>query len=233
MPSELDALDPVPEPLKLSSGTSVLVQDLKTRQFLKLLRILTHGALPLVSDGNIFRLDPNDEPDVFLKRLLSVVVLAIPDAEDETIEFLKSMVKPSGMIEGRRLNKLDFERNNALSDAVNTELDNPELEDLLSLVEIIVRREAADIQALGKRLMAMFTLAQKTGQVPSSGSPSPSHPGSTQTSSAVSPAPSTSSPASTAGETPTSSTSASGGSVSVSLPSENVASTAVGSDSNG
>jgi hypothetical protein len=230
--SELDALDPVTETVKLSSGTTVVVETLKARQFFKLLRILTHGALPLVSEGSIFRLDPNEDPDIFGKRLLSIVVLAIPDAEDETIEFLKSMVRPSGLIERRNLNKRDFERNTALWDAVNIELDNPELDDLISLVEAIVRREAADIQALGKRLMSLFRVAQKTGQIPGT-SPSPNLPASTERSSAASPAPSTSSPTSTDGPTQTSENSASDGFVNVSLPFENAVSTAPGSDSNG
>ena len=39
-------------------------------------------------------------------------------------------------------------------------LDNPELEDLVDLIEAIVRREAKDIMALGKRLAAMLKLAK-------------------------------------------------------------------------
>lgn len=227
--SELDALDPVPETVKLSSGTTVILEDLKARQFFKLLRIVTRGALPAMQDFSVFRIDPNDNPTEFGARLLGVVVLAIPEAEDEAIEFLRSMVKPVGLIERRGLNKQDLERNKELWTAIYTELENPELEDLVTLIEAIVRREAADIQALGKRLAGMFKLAQKTGQVPSS--PSPTSP--TVTSSVVSPEPSTSSATNTGGVTTNVETSLSGDSGNASPPSVNDATTSVGLASNG
>ena len=231
--SELDVLDPVPEQVKLTSGTTVILERLRARQFFKLLRILTHGALPLVADGSLFRLDPDLDGAVFLQRLLSVVLLAIPDAEDETIDFLRAMVKPVGLIERPGLSKADFTRNNALRDQLTVELDNPELEDLVNLVEAIVRREAEDIQALGKRLVSMFNLAKKTGQIPGVEPNSPNLTSPTGTFSADSPEPSTSSPASTDGATSTSSTSPSDASGNASPPSENVASTANGSAGNG
>lgn len=231
--SELDALDPVPEEIKLTSGTTVVVQRLRARQFFKLLRILTHGALPLVSDGSLFQLDPDSDPGVFVTRLLSLVVLAIPDAEDETIAFLKAMCQPAGLIQRRNLSKPEFARNTALSDQLDAELENPELDDLVTLVEAIVRREAGDIQALGKRLLAMFKLAEKTGQLPNGPSNSPNLASSTSTSSAASAEPSTSSPANTAGTTSSSQTSPSDGSDSVSQPFANAVSTSDGSGSNG
>lgn len=227
MSAELNALDGVPEQVKLTSGTFVEVVDLKSRQFFKFLRIVTHGALPLVNDMSLFRMNGDIDAEEFSARLLSIMLLSIPDAEKETIEFLQSMVKPVGLIEGRNLNKQDTERNNALWAAVDRDMENPELDDLISLVECIVKREAADIQALGKRLQGMFNLAQKTGQVPQSLS-SPA-----QNSSADSPAASTSSPASTDGPMSSSGISVSGGSDNVQLLFENAATTSSGSVSNG
>ncbi len=230
--SELDALDPIPEQVKLSSGTTVVLEDLRARQFFKLLRIVTHGALPLVQDMSLFKLDPDTDPGEFTAKLLSVLVLSIPDAEDETIVFLSSMVKPYGLIEGRRLNNQDRERNAALWSDLAREMDNPELDDLVTLIEAVVRREAGDIQALGKRLAAMFKLASRTGQLEPSPSPAPTS-APTPTSSVDSPAPSTSSPTSTDGPTSTSQTFGSVASVSVSPQFGSDATTPDGSASNG
>lgn len=227
MSSELNALDGVPEQVKLSTGTFVEVQDLKSRQFFKLLRIITHGALPLMNDMSLFRMSSDMSATEFGQRLLSVMLLSIPDAEKETIEFLQSMVKPAGLIEGRNLNKQDTERNSALWAAVDADMYNPELDDLVTLVETIIRREASDIQALGKRLQAMFKLAEKTGQVPNL------HTSPEANSSADSREASTSSRPSTDGPTTSSGISVSGGSDNAQLLFENGASTSSGSVNNG
>ena len=46
MTNELDALDPDTAIVTLSTGTQVQVARLKSRQFFKLLRIVTRGASP-------------------------------------------------------------------------------------------------------------------------------------------------------------------------------------------
>lgn len=224
--SELDALTPRLEQVTLSSGAVTVIQDLKTRQFLKLLRIFTHGALRELS---IFQLGSDADKDEFGAKLLSLVLMSVPDAEDEAIEFVQSMCKPYGLIEGRALNKQDKERNAELWRQLDSELENPELDDLITIVEAIVRREAADIQALGKRLAAMLNLAKKTGQL--SNSPHPTSP--TPNSSAASAEASTSSPPSTAGQTTSSAASPSDAYASVSPQSGSDASTPSGGASNG
>ena len=88
------------------------------------------------------------------------------------------MVKPVGLVDrrgGAKLNKQDNERNTELWTRVITDLDNPELDDLVTVIEAVVRREADDLVALGKRLGAMFRLAEKTGQIPPA-SPSQTYP---------------------------------------------------------
>ena len=230
MANELDALDPVPEQVKLLSGTVVVLEDLKARQFFRLLRIITHGALPLIQDMSLLQIDPEADAAEFTGKLLSVLVLSIPDAEDETIEFIRSMCKPDGLIEGRRLNKQDTERNTALWAGLAEELENPELDDLVTIIEAVVKRESADIQALGKRLAGMFKLAAKTGQLDPSRNPTSAP---TPTSSADSPEPSTSSPPSTAGTTTSSAASASVVYDSAWQRSESGDTTSAGSASNG
>ncbi len=226
---EVSALDSIPQTVKLADGTHVQIEQLRARQFFKLLRIVTHGSLPMLNDLSFFRMDPDGDAGEFAGRLLSVMLLSIPDAEDETIDFLRSMCKPVGLIERKGLNKVDTERNNALWAQLDEVLANPELDDLITLVEAIVKREAADIQALGKRLVGMFKLAERTGPLPTSPTPESTTPASSEDS----PVPSISSPASTDGPTPSSPTSPSPDSASASQPSVSVTSGAVGSTTSG
>ena len=147
----------------LASGTEVVIQPLKARQFFKLLRIITHGAGGMLLN---VKFSGDDTPEEFGAKLLALVGFAIPDAEEEVIDFLLAMVTPAGEKTGRKLSKEESAENKRLAEELFNELYNPELEDLVTLVEAIVKREAADLQALGKRLMAMFDLAKKTGQIP-------------------------------------------------------------------
>ena len=163
--TELDALDGSPGQLTLSTGLVIEIEDLKARQFFKFLRIITRGAMPNVKDMSLFKLDGDIDVRDFAGRLMSLVLLSIPEAENEAIEFVQAMCKPTGLIDrpAARLSKQDKERNNEMWTRFIVDLDNPELEDLVSIVEAIVKREAADIQALGKRLGGMFKMAEKTG----------------------------------------------------------------------
>lgn len=148
--------------ITLSSGAEIRILPLKTRQFFKLLRIITHGAGGMLLNLNISSTDSVEE---FSAKLLALVGFAIPDAENEAIEFIMSLVEPKDIKSGRSLSKKEKEVNEELSNALFDELYNPELEDTLTIIEAIVSREASDLQALGKRLMAMFKLAEKTGQI--------------------------------------------------------------------
>lgn len=229
MANEIDKLDPVPDQVTLKSGLVVQLESLRARQFFKLLRIITHGALPGMREAGLFDMDGLDS-DQFMGRLLSVTLLSIPDAEDETIEFVRSLCYPYGLIERKGLNKQDVERNKILWEALDEELENPSLDDLVTIIEAVVKREADDIQALGKRLASMFKLAEKTGQIDTSAqNPKESTPASSEDS----PAPSTSSRRNTATRTKSSSTRRSVESVSGSLLSESSSTTPVGSVSNG
>lgn len=147
--------------LILESGVEVVVVELRTRQFFRLMKIITHGAGAAIADlANI-----EGSVDEFVYRLLATVVLAIPDAEQETVDFLYSMVEPAGLKKGAVLNKQDREINTALWAAVDAEMANPEVQDTVSIIEAVVKREGEDLQALGKRLISMFKIAEKTGQL--------------------------------------------------------------------
>jgi hypothetical protein len=149
--------------VELSTGFKIKVLPLKSRQFFKLLRIITHGAGGLLMNLNF---SGDDSPEQFGAKLVALVAYAVPDAEDEVIEFLLAITEAVGTKSGRKLTKDERLANAELHEQLLDELDNPEMVDLITILETIVKRESEDLQALGKRLMAMFEVAKKTGQVP-------------------------------------------------------------------
>lgn len=209
--TELDRLDPVPVLRTLTTGTTVEVVRLRTRQFFRLLRVLTHGAGPAMMQSN---LDFTDEAEQFTSKLLMLVVMSIPDAETEAIAFLQSMCKPHGLVDkpASQLTKAEIEDNQALWEAFNTDLFNPELDDTIDLIEAIVTQEAPELQALGKKLERTFKLFRATGQDREQPEETPTPEQMAQGSREPSPSPSTSSRTSTGGRTSTSSSSRSAGS---------------------
>lgn len=211
--NEIDRIDPPPATLTLACGIEVSILPLRTRQLFKMMRIITHGAGQALQNAG---LDFSDEPAVFMQKLVSIVLFSIPDAEQETIEFVQAMVEPDGLVDKqpRDLNKQERERNVELWTALNLELWNPDPGDMIDLVENIIQREAKDIQALGKKIGRLIALASKTGQLNEAPATSPA-----PTSSASSPASSTPSRTSTAGRTTKSSTSRSGASAKSAAPS--------------
>jgi hypothetical protein len=161
--SELDRIDPQPETCKLSTGFEVEVVRMQTRQFFRLLRVLTHGAGPALAQSG---LDFAAGSEVFGQKLLMLVVMSIPDAEQEAIGFLASMCRPAGIVDksASQLTKQEDEANKAAWTQFNEELHNPGMGDTLDLIEAIIRREAPELQALGKKFQRTLDLFRKTGQ---------------------------------------------------------------------
>jgi hypothetical protein len=139
--------------VELANGSQVRIKPLKLREFLAMLKIVTRGAA--MAMGSV-RLDTNDED--FAQSLISLFLFAIPEAEDEAVDFIRLMVEPAGgpYAEGER---------EAAENKLFEDLDNPELEDIVTIVEGVIQREGKDLRALGKRLSTMLEVARKTGQV--------------------------------------------------------------------
>ncbi len=198
MTDELDALAPDLETATLSDGTVVQFHELKARQFFKLLKILTHGpAMQLMAaqgQGSIFQ----GTGEEILGRLVGFVAISIPDSFDETIQFLYDMVEPASLGHTKQSRVED----NAKLDHLAELLSNPEIDDLIDLIEIIVKRESSDLVALGKKVGKMLQVAEKTGQLPDSSQTSQE-----QSTSEASRAPATSSVPNMDGQTNTSLTS--------------------------
>ena len=140
------------EPVELINGSRVRIKPLRLREFLAMLKIVTRGAA--MAMGSV-RLDTND--DDFAQSLISLFLFAIPEAEEEAVDFIRLMVEPVGPF-------ADGERE-AAENKLFEDLDNPELEDIVTIVEGVVQREGKDLRALGKRLGTMLEVAKKTGQV--------------------------------------------------------------------
>jgi hypothetical protein len=149
---EIDRLDPQPVQMVLASGTEFDLEPLKLRQFLRLLRIVTRGAADVLDSAQL----DFEDPQSFVQTFLGMVLFSVPEAEEETVDFLKSMVKPRGMTGNPDKDLL-------LVRQLSSELDNPELEDTITIIQCVVQRESEDLRALGKRLGTMFQTAQKMG----------------------------------------------------------------------
>lgn len=167
--SELEVLDASPTEVTLKSGVRVNVERIRLRQLLRLFKILTHGAGPLMKDfGEMLNADAEE----LGSQLAVLLAISIPDAEDESIEFFRSMVKPVGLIEKRNISKAESEHNDELWNAVLTDIYNPELDDILNLIKTIVSQEAEHLRELGKQLTEMLLALnppQETGSRKSQG----------------------------------------------------------------
>lgn len=152
---DIDTLSPAPNEVTLDDGTVVLINRLKTREMMSLLKILTRGAGSVLGE---IGLSSDMDSGEFTGALLGATVLAIPEAEDEAIEFVTRMVSPKGVIEGRKLSRPEQEINEEIHTHLASILDNPELIDLITIISKVVEIEAPNIQSLGKSLAAIWKI---------------------------------------------------------------------------
>jgi hypothetical protein len=156
--TDVDILNETPTEVTLEDGRVVVVQRLKTRQLFKLLKIVTAGGVA----GSLSSLSlpgPDEDTSEFANQLMAIVAFSIPEAENEAIEFIQSMVLPKGTILKPK-SKADREANAELFADLEDYLYNPDIEDTISIIETIIRTESKDIQRLGKRLMSTFKVTQ-------------------------------------------------------------------------
>lgn len=149
---DIDTIASEATPLTLESGFEIKIERLKTRALMSLLKILTRGASEVLAT---LRFDADTPQEEFAGQLIGATILAIPEAEDETVEFIQRMVTPAGIKEGR-LTKADIQRNVELEQQLRQELEDPELTDLVTIVTEIIQTEAPHIRALGNQLGALL-----------------------------------------------------------------------------
>lgn len=151
--TELTALQGEGDTITLTSGTEIRVERLRTRQLFKFVRILTSGAGQILASLNLSR---DQDPAEFAGQLIALTVIAIPEAEDEAIEFIRSLVTPVGLVDAKT--KADREKNIELIESVYEELENPELDDVIAIFEKVIEAEAEHIQALGKKIISLISV---------------------------------------------------------------------------
>jgi hypothetical protein len=145
-------------PLKLLDGTLIAVKPLKMRELLKLLRIVTRGGAMLLPTLRFNGITTDD----FAQQFVAVILFAVPEAEIPTAEFIQSIVEPGDL---RADTKENSKYNEQQRELLLEKLENPDLEDLVTIVEAVVHNEKDDLQSLGKRLSQVFNLARKSGQL--------------------------------------------------------------------
>jgi hypothetical protein len=151
--NDVDALSPESDSITLESGFVVRVERLKTRGMFKLLKVVTRGGGPILMQ---MPLDFDDQEN-FIKQFLAVVVMAVPEAEDEAIEFIASMVTPEGY-DPKAKTKDAKKQNEDLFARLAEELDDPSILDTIAILTKIVTNEAGDIAAVGKNLAATLKI---------------------------------------------------------------------------
>jgi len=114
------------------------VGRLKTREFLALLQILTNGIGPGLKDVKLDTSSPEDAA----KDLAALLLVALPNAIDEFIVFVQTVVRPIQKSQTGELRKA---------------LENPEIDDLLAVAETIIRQEIDDLQQLVGKAQAMWS----------------------------------------------------------------------------
>lgn len=154
---DIDAIAADPTPLTLESGLPIKVLRIRTRATMALLKILTRGAGEALFS---LRMTQDTDQEEFIGQLLGAVLFSIPEAVDETIEFVNLIVEPAQLHTGPRLTPGDVEWNAEQEALLAAELYDPSLEDLVTIVEAIVKLEGPHVMALGKRLAALFPTAQ-------------------------------------------------------------------------
>lgn len=167
--TELGVLAPKPTVITLTSGTRVRIKKLKTRGLLSLLAV---GLVGIGSQLSSLQLDPDDDPGMFMGKFLGLVVAALPHAQDEVIDFLRTVCEPDAKVTGFKIGKEQRQANQELDAALTAELEDPEPDDTFTIIETIIVNNAGDLQTWGKRLAGVYRLARKTGQTP----PSPTSP---------------------------------------------------------
>lgn len=159
--NDIDNLSPESSDLiTLESGFTVRVERLKTRQLMSLMKILTRGLGGAVA--TIFSAQSGEDgSEEYAAQLLGAMLLSIPEAEDETIEFVKRMVSP-GALNADARTKPELGANEELWAKLDVLLENPEIGDLIAICTRIVQIESPHIQALGKNLAVLLKVKNQS-----------------------------------------------------------------------
>lgn len=153
--------DPIladPSRIVLSNGETYLVERLKTRGTLRLLRIFTAGASDVLTQTS-FSVDM--DPDEFAGIFIGSLLFSIPEQEQETIDFLKNIVRPARFISDPRTPQEREANANEMARMYEL-LEDPETEDTFQIVSALITIEAPHFLSLGKRIATLLKVQRQS-----------------------------------------------------------------------
>lgn len=157
--------------ITLSTGHEIRIERVRTRQMLRFIRIFTRGAGAFLGDINFSTKDQ----EALFSQILAALVYAIPEAEDETIDFLFSLVSPVGAATpNASWTKKDREEREAAIARFHEEVGGDFLfEDTISIVSAFLKRELPNLRSLGNQLAALLPKAAGTKPQPTASKKQP------------------------------------------------------------
>ncbi|AMM44202.1 tail assembly chaperone [Arthrobacter phage KellEzio] len=131
-------------------GVPVEIQRLKLRGFLALMNIITTGVGREL--GNV---DFSADEEELQGNLIALLIMAVPNATDETIRFVRTVTTAKDQKQQKKLNEA---------------LEDPELDDFMDILSLVIEQEAPEFKALlGKaklhlqKLQSLFRRKSPTG----------------------------------------------------------------------
>ena len=140
----------LPEPGKVTiDGVECTVRHLKAREFFMLMRVLTQGVGP-----NLMQIRFQGKTDEDMAGMVTgILLMAIPEALDDFMDLVQHLVEPVDV---------------ANRSKVKAALENPEIEELLPIVDALILNEKDNFAALlgkGRAYLARWQESLK-GQGP-------------------------------------------------------------------
>lgn len=137
---DMEVILPTPTDFEVE-GIPVVVNRLRSREFLTLMRVLTKGLGPGIANIRF----NGDDPDEMKGQFIGLFVLAIPAAIDEFGQFLLTIVQP---------------KDGAQRGALTKAMQNPEFDVLIDVITIVLEQEKDDLFSLVGKARAALSKIQ-------------------------------------------------------------------------
>ena len=134
---DLETILPPPGEVEID-GVKCTVRRLKAREFFMVMGVLTNGLGP-----NLAEVRWEGDSEEIQGMLMGAFLLAIPNAADDVIRLCQHLVEPQG-------DKKENQR-------IRLYMENPEVEDLLPVIDALIENEADSIRSLVGKAQAYLT----------------------------------------------------------------------------
>ena len=136
----------LPEEAQLTiAEMDVEISRLNLREFLSLMNVITTGM-----GHNIRNVDFSAPQDELIPQMLGLLMMAVPKAADETIDFVRLVVKAK--------NKTD-------AAALDLYLRNPDLDVFMDVIAKVIEQEAGELKELMGKAVSHFRRIQSLWKV--------------------------------------------------------------------